>query len=1163
MTITAADIQLLESERMRDTADGGGRQTGNIIPSGLAGNIFPKVSRVDSVYGRVNLRKIYVAVRTATLDMYAGAHAIITDPPNNERISCCLFSTGSAFDQRTEARNRIESYVVAGPLARMRLYGDQLIGQKAISTYQREEESLPDVGDVLLLSVEAAGFAAAEQYVRITDVTHEVRTFTDGIGDYVRRVLSLKIGAPLTQTFKGAEPTRLSTDASPTKVRVTQVADASKYYGIQPLAEQAVAGALSLRLASVYAPLVPSTQRETAVSLAAPAGSSRVARAGAVEVSRSGIAIGTTETAIRIGSPIAPGTVRIENSPGANPSGVDDGLGNIVVPDNAPVQGSTTLGIVGTVNYLTGEILVSTGGAWTAGSAQVLFVPGAEVSGPAHTRRVPISLSNRGAVFSESLIPLPAPGTLVVEYRALGRWYRLRDDGTGLLVANQVSEGTGSVDYVTGAVVVTLGALPDVDSSVVFTWGSTAHYTIRSGATTDAGTALRLEYALAHAPVVPGSLTISYPVGGVSRNATDSGANGAIFGAGVSGTINYATGDVVLDFTALPDRAANLSNAYTWRNGLDLMSGSAATIVAGQFTVPGDAPFRSGGSMLFQASTTRGAISLSGYITSGGQVRVKNGGALLDIWRIAWADQPVGTFNPATGVVTLTGTISVSIAIWSDLVKQWDGTPEQVGISGVSGIEVERDTTSFDPNAVTGEAVAVGTVGLLLDLTNTVADPVLSGSVMFSVAGKIYVDRNGTLYADISTATGSGTAAGSIDYDSGRCTLTFWADNTDLNRSVQSCLTTYGEWTATKAYFRTAGSPIRPASFYVQAATPGGTLISATADQNGVVSGSGITGTVEQTMGVASVDFGQDVMPGSIRYNCVVLANLPLDANILGLDPVRLPSDGRVPIYRPGDVVVIHNTQETALPNPVVAGQTYNVGRTGLATLALKDASGASVASNRYAVDPAAGTVTIAADWTGAGVTQPLSAVHRVEDMSLLADVQINGQIDIGAPLSRTYPAAGTYVSSALLFGDMQALVTNLYDQQTWSGEWSDALIGSQAAAQYDDINYPIEVLNRSAVTERWRINFTSTTAYQVVGENVGVIATGTTLDDCSPINPVTGEAYFVLRAAGWGSGWSAGNQLRFNTVGASGPVWIARTILAGASLAGDSFDIEARGDVD
>lgn len=1157
MAILASDIKLLESERMRDTADGGGRMTGRVIPSGLAGNVFPKVSRVDSVYGRVNLRKIYVAVRTATLDMYAGAHAIITDPPNNDRISCVLFSTGSSFDNRTAARDRIESYVVAGPLARMRLYGNQLIGQRAILCYQREEEPLPDVVSVLALSVDAG----ATQFVRVTDMEHEVRSLTDNAGDYRRRIVTLKISTALAQTFVGAEPTRYSTDPSPTKVRITQVADASRYYGIQPLAEPATAGALSVRVASVYAPLVPSTQRETAVSLASVGGVAAMQQSGTATIElflMSQNMHGAQGWSLRLPTPALPRSVYLTYGLQNPQETYDDGQGNM---QDAPRKF--------VVDYDNGIITFVSGGDGQPVSVTVRYLPAVRVGNAAHTRAVPITLGTRGTVYAETLNPLPVPGSFIVDYRALGRWYRLRDNGAGVLVANTLAEGTGSVDYVTGAVIITLGALPDVDSAVLLSWGTPAHYTIR---TNDAASVLDMRYTLVQRPIVPGSFTVSYPVSGVSRSANDAAANGTISGTGVTGTIDYATGQVTLRFTTLPDHAAALSNAYTWRDGAGLMSGTSATISGGQFTVPGTAPFRNGGTMTFSFTPNVGGAALqgTGYITTSGDVRLAKGKS----GKFKWNDQSVGVFTAATGVVTLSNPVQLAAFKWEvSGGASWiplTGADAQATFVGVSNITVERDTAGFNPAAVSGETVAAATAGLRFDLLQTTANAIVPGSLLFTATGKTYIDRNGTLYADVDPLTGSGTPAGAIDYSTGIATLTWWADSVAIARSVQACLTQYGDWTAIDSQFRTAGSPIRPASLYVQATTADGVLISGTADQSGVIAGAWMRGSIEQSMGVVSLEFGQlagatwvprEILPSTLRYNSVVLSNLPLDATLLGLDPVRLPADGRVPIYRTADVVVIHHTGTTAIASPA-AGATYSAGRGGLAVLRLEDADGDEVAAGRYVANLTTGAVTLAADWTGADGAAPLSIVHRIEDMGLLADVQINGEITLSAPLVHDYPD-GAYASSALLYGDMQAIVTSLFDQGTWTGVWSDALIGSQANAQYDDINYPVEILNESAVTERWRVSFTSTTAFQIIGENLGVIATGTTAADVSPINPVTSEPYFVLRAAGWGLGWSAGNQLRFNTVGANGPTWIARIILSGATLDGDSFDLEARGDVD
>jgi hypothetical protein len=57
-----------------------------------------------------------------------------------------------------------------------------------------------------------------------------------------------------------------------------------------------------------------------------------------------------------------------------------------------------------------------------------------------------------------------------------------------------------------------------------------------------------------------------------------------------------------------------------------------------------------------------------------------------------------------------------------------------------------------------------------------------------------------------------------------------------------------------------------------------------------------------------------------------------------------------------------------------------------------------------------------------------------------------------------------------------------------------------------------------------------------VIGEHVGVIATGDINSVCSPLNPATGKPYFTIDPLGWGSGWAVGNILRINTVGAIYP---------------------------
>lgn len=105
---------------------------------------------------------------------------------------------------------------------------------------------------------------------------------------------------------------------------------------------------------------------------------------------------------------------------------------------------------------------------------------------------------------------------------------------------------------------------------------------------------------------------------------------------------------------------------------------------------------------------------------------------------------------------------------------------------------------------------------------------------------------------------------------------------------------------------------------------------------------------------------------------------------------------------------------------------------------------------------------------------------------------------------------------------------------------------------------------NRGALEEKWALIFTSNTAFRVVGKSVGQIATGDINTNLAPVNPATGVPYFTLQALGWGSGWAAGNVLRFNTAAANYPVWLARTVLQGPATAlNDSFQLQVRGDID
>jgi len=1189
MPILESDIKLLKSERMNDAEDGGGRMTSTEVPDGVAGSVFPKVSRLDAVYGRVNLRKIYAAVQSAMTESYGGAHTIITDPPDNSRIGVVMFSTGSHFDSRSAARDHIESYVVAGPLSRARVYGQQSIGQRALLVYQREEEPLPDVGQVLCLSVEAPGYTAAQQYVRIDEVSHDLRTFTDAAGDFTRRVLSLKLTTALQQTFPGVEPSRYVKDESPTKVRETQVADSSRYYGIQRLAEPATAGALGVKLQSAYAPLVPSTERETPVNMSGVVGAVQMIPTGEPFSAEWGyIERGQTKS-YYAPSAVFPRSWSLDGTFNIR----DDGSGSI----------TGDYGSTGTIDYTTGLVTLTFipnyGNSYFGNMVQT-YTPAVQVSQQAHTTSVEVTLATRGTVYVQTLNPLPAVVSLTVDYRAMNRWYRLRDNGNGLLVGNGAGEGSGTVSYTSGACLVTLGALPDIDSEVIFSWGSGVHFVTRAGATAD-NTARGWHVSIdpAHLPIKPGSLTVRWrdAPGSALNTYTDTLGSGTLTGPSgfKPGKVDYVNGPIYLPFgdtsawasgASFPGTDTTIELEYQQ----ELPSGATPLVTSETIAVTTPAAFDCGRTSIspksfrivcpFEVTLWGGIPAKTVSITlidngAGNLVSLagRDGGGWNDeVW---WqSGEIVGSINYSSGAITL-GNITIFSRAWTWGTGLW-AVPSRAIAPSVGDYVISSKATATVFASKT-ETLNVSDIGLLYDLTATAVEPVVPGSVVLDFVHGKYVDRNGVMYRSVSPASNAGTIAGSINYATGLVKITN-APWSGIGRSsgtpILACATYRGEFTTVACTFRTAGSPVRPASFYVQAAATDGSLCTGTADVNGNISGTHVRGVIKVTTGSVSLEFGdmvlgawvpREIVPSTLRYSCVVISNLPLDASILGLDPVRLPSDGRVPIVRPADVAVIHDTGSVTLPNPAVAGSTISAGRTDCSLLVLRDATGQRIPTDRYTTDLSAGTITLANPLVLTGYTQPLVLRHRVEDMALVSDVQITGEVSLSAPLLHDY-TTNAYLSTALPAGDLSARIEHVFDQATWTNVWSDVLIGSESAGQFNDLQYPIVVTNDGAIKERWRAQVTATSplTVSIYGESLGLIGSFNATSTIAPTNPLTSKTYFSIAPGAWGAGgWSVGNNVRFNTVAANYPIWIARTILGGAALTGDSFDIATRGDID
>lgn len=179
-------------------------------------------------------------------------------------------------------------------------------------------------------------------------------------------------------------------------------------------------------------------------------------------------------------------------------------------------------------------------------------------------------------------------------------------------------------------------------------------------------------------------------------------------------------------------------------------------------------------------------------------------------------------------------------------------------------------------------------------------------------------------------------------------------------------------------------------------------------------------------------------------------------------------------------------------------------------------------------------------------IFRPLDTV-LIEDatnaeMAIIAAIDYRGRLEFSAPLTNSY-TAGARVSGLLDVGDLQATAGPGFSQQTWTRTFSDSLIGTPASASYNRSIFPFELTNEGAVTERWAIVFTGPENFQLIGETRGLVAFGTVFEAFEPNNPQINQPYFVIQPEGWSEGWSTGNAYRFNTTGASAPVWAARTV--------------------
>ena len=663
MAILSGDIKLLTSKVMDDVPEGGGGPTSTVVPDGASNSIFRDTSEADRTFGALHMRQVHPSIVTPDTEAYDGANMIVARPPRDPRVSVALFYTGESFDTRAQAKARLEAYQYQGAAYPGFLMGKHIAGMPVLTLYQRTATT-PVYGETLVL-VSREGYPdEVIQYVRVTDVSLVLRTFEDGAGEFQRFVVTLGLAETLRHDFQGFDVQRYDYTgpelAAKTRVATTIVANAAKYYGVQPLQVAAPLGAFSVKAASAFTQLVPSSQIEVPITDARSNQlSAGLVPAGGTVTYTSGAVFNVT-TALFIGGGILPGSLSLVRA-GVT---LQDTEGKLL---NGGVE-------VGAVDYENGiaTLFVAVFGGDTT-PLVATYVPAAVPSAVTKSKGFAITAANRSLSHVRTLDVVPTHGSLQISYMAGGRWYTLRDRGAGELRGEDSSIGSGMLNRNTGTVTVGLGALPDVGSQLIYQWvepvAAKEHELLQLDNDgkffwpINSGGVVSVESG---GPAwMPGTLTFTWTVGATTYTATDNG-NGGITGA-ATGTVYYARGVAKLSPNVLPPKGTTV---HVTVNSLVKSATNPTLTPAGAALVgnlgvtdiqPGTVQLTVQGQLNFQYAGIGGGPMWQPWGGSRGFVLQDNGAGGLQLM-LGASVLAFGTINYASGAFSITASTPVSAA---------------------------------------------------------------------------------------------------------------------------------------------------------------------------------------------------------------------------------------------------------------------------------------------------------------------------------------------------------------------------------------------------------------------------------------------------------------------------------------------------------------------
>lgn len=747
-----------------------------------------------------------------------------------------------------------------------------------------------------------------------------------------------------------------------------------------------------------------------------------------------------------------------------------------------------------------------------------------KISVPVQTYKEDIIANVRSYNYTAQLIK-PKLGTVTAEYMAQGKWYKLVDDGTGKLVGVSLSHGSGFLNPTTGSLVLSLGALPDVNSAIIISYAKDVY----------------------QRPVlnVKSYLPIVLDNDGIEITVASNGKTGTVSNNKLSGSIT-GTYDKTNKTLKIDPTIALTDLTVTYKLPTNSMFNEAVV------------PANNNTNVIFTLQNTpvtphfvkftaiyQGFSAITCQIFDNGQgeliADITTKPDMLGVNGTYIGQQKIGTIDYATGAVSLKKSLTVSET--RDIVEQVKvGTKRTVTGSGLSAtIEVtdviEQQVTGQQVFATDYQFSEIITVSYaattsMQTVSKTYAKPplyldlrqqnIVANTLVFTVGATSYIETDGKIYQDSNeVGTLSNGLAVLSNYVNGAV-------------SIKSLLIKTGDDRINRLSFTTA--KMRPASLKINIDDK---QAAAKIDGN-IAMDNSIIGYVDSDVGLVMIDRFANKFD-SLIYQAVALSYLPIDTTIVKIDTVRLPQDGRVPIFRRGDSILIRNAQTDNLGSAFTGGQTINLSRKDVDRISLIDADNKPVLGELWDYDLDAGTITFKTSIDLSSYKMPLKAVHAQEQRNRVVDLDIDGTLSLLFAANRNYPIEDTYVSSLLIGDDLAVRVSVPFTQRSWNNVWQDTPQGDPLLNKLKLTDYPMILTDDGAITDRWMIKFTSGSQFELYSEALGFVGEFDTLTNLAPINPATNKPYFTIdkRAFGTNTPWAAQDVIRFNTWGTLMPVWV------------------------